>query len=107
LIISIDSNELYSDDGFVEKEILNAVSRRILQTEYDLPLLLIHYSILGTDSHGYLPVQVIVKVLHHVDDAVRSDFDNPVCHGGYKLMVIGSKEHHLPEGRQGVIQSRN
>jgi len=50
LIISIDSNELYSDDGFVEKEILNAVSKRISQTEYDLPLLLTHYSILGTDE---------------------------------------------------------
>ncbi|MBW2592329.1 MAG: metallophosphoesterase, partial [Deltaproteobacteria bacterium] len=50
LIISIDSNELYSDDGFVEKEILHAVSEKINQTEYDLPLLLIHHSILGTDE---------------------------------------------------------
>ena len=50
LIISIDSNELYSDDGFVEKEVLNAVSKKISQTEYDLPILLTHYSILGTDE---------------------------------------------------------
>lgn len=50
LIISIDSNELYSDDGFVEKEVLNAVSTRISQIDYDLPLLLTHYSILGTDE---------------------------------------------------------
>ncbi|UGV40391.1 metallophosphoesterase [Methanococcoides orientis] len=50
LIISIDTNELYSDDGYVEKEILNAVSKEIEQIEYDLPLLITHYSILGTDE---------------------------------------------------------
>ena len=41
LIIGIDTNELYRDDGYVEKEVLAAVSRKIKQTEYDLPLLLI------------------------------------------------------------------
>jgi predicted phosphodiesterase len=50
LIICIDSNELYNDDGFVEKEVLKAVSEKIKQTDYDLPLLLTHYSILGTDE---------------------------------------------------------
>ena len=50
LVISIDSNELYSDDGFVEKEVLKAVTKEINQIEYDLPLLLTHYSILGTDE---------------------------------------------------------
>ena len=50
LIISVDSNELYSDDGFVEEKILHVVSEKINQMEYDLPLLLIHHSILGTDE---------------------------------------------------------
>jgi predicted phosphodiesterase len=50
LIINIDVNELYSDAGFVEESILHAVSEKINQTEYDLPLLLIHHSILGTDE---------------------------------------------------------
>ena len=50
LVVSIDSNELYSDEGFVEKEVLNAVSKEINQIEYDLLLLLTHYSILGTDD---------------------------------------------------------
>jgi len=50
LIINIDSNELYNDDGFVEKEVLKVVSEQIDQVEYDLPLLLTHYSILGTDE---------------------------------------------------------
>ncbi len=50
LLINIDSNELYNDDGFVEKEVLKVVSDKIDQLEYDLPLLLTHYSILGTDE---------------------------------------------------------
>jgi len=50
LIINIDTNELYGDNGFVEESILDAVSEKINQTESDLPLLLIHHSILGTDE---------------------------------------------------------
>jgi predicted phosphodiesterase len=50
LLVSIDSNELYCDDGFVEQEVLSAVSEKINQTSYDLALLLTHYSILGTDE---------------------------------------------------------
>lgn len=50
LLIGIDTNELYNDDGFVEKEVLEVISEKINGTEYDLPLLLTHYSILGTDE---------------------------------------------------------
>ena len=50
LLVSIDSNELYNDDGFVEKKVLDAVSQEINRIEYDLLLLLTHYSILGTDE---------------------------------------------------------
>lgn len=50
LVISVDSNELYNDDGFVEKEILNAISKEISNIKYDLILLMTHYSILGTDE---------------------------------------------------------
>ena len=50
MIIGIDSNELYTDVGFVEKEILPAISDKINQMEYDESLLLIHHSILGSDE---------------------------------------------------------
>ena len=50
LIINIDSNELNSDDGYVEREVLKVVSKYIEQTDYDIPLLMTHYSILGTDK---------------------------------------------------------
>jgi hypothetical protein len=50
LIISIDSTELYNDDGYVENKVLEAVSKKIKKTQFDIPLLITHYSILGTDE---------------------------------------------------------
>ena len=69
LLISIDSNELYSDDGFVEQEVLNAVSQKIKQTEYDLPLLLTHYSILGTDECPLKNSALLIDFVqeHHIE----------------------------------------
>jgi 3',5'-cyclic AMP phosphodiesterase CpdA len=64
LVITIDSNELYSDDGFVEKEVLNAVSKEINQIEYDLILLLTHYSILGTDECPLKNSAVLIDFVH-------------------------------------------
>ncbi len=64
LVISIDSNELYSDDGFVEKEVLSAVSKKINQIEYDLLLLLTHYSILGTDECPLKNSAVLIDFVH-------------------------------------------
>ncbi|WP_319547919.1 metallophosphoesterase [Desulfogranum marinum] len=65
LLISIDSNELYCDDGFVEQEVLNAVSERINQTSHDLALLLTHYSILGTDECPLKNSAVLIDFVHH------------------------------------------
>ncbi|MFW2367723.1 MAG: metallophosphoesterase family protein [Desulforhopalus sp.] len=64
LLISIDSNELYCDDGFVEKEVLNAVSVKINQTSHDLALLLTHYSILGTDECPLKNSAVLIDFVH-------------------------------------------
>ena len=64
LIISIDSNELYKDDGYVEIEVLNVVSKKIKQIEYDLPLLLIHHSLLGTDEAPLKNSSAIIDFVH-------------------------------------------
>jgi len=50
LIICIDSNVLYSDFGFVEESILEALSLKMGSLKYDIALLAIHHSILGTDE---------------------------------------------------------
>lgn len=69
LLISIDTNELYSDEGFVEREILKAVSQKIAQTDYDLPLLMTHYSILGTDECPLKNSAILIDFVqqHHIE----------------------------------------
>jgi len=47
LVICIDSNVPYSDFGFVEESILEALSLKIGSLKYDTALLVIHHSILG------------------------------------------------------------
>jgi len=64
VIVTIDSNELYSDDGFVEKEVLKAVSEKINQLKYDYILLLTHYSILGTDECPLKNSAVLIDFVH-------------------------------------------
>lgn len=64
LLISIDSNELYCDDGFVEQEVLSAVSKKISQSNYNLALLLTHYSILGTDECPLKNSAVLIDFVH-------------------------------------------
>ena len=52
LVVSIESNELYSDEGIVKKEVLKAVSTEINEIVYDQILLLPRYSIVvPTSAH--------------------------------------------------------
>jgi len=44
LVICIGSNILYEDGGFVEKEILRSISRKINRMQYDKSMMLIHHS---------------------------------------------------------------
>jgi len=64
LIISLDSNLLYNDDGFVEVSILNSISKMINKNTNRLKLLLIHHSILGTDM---CPLRNSQSVIDFVD----------------------------------------
>lgn len=50
LFICIDSNELYQDNGFVELLVINKISSKISRMKYDIPILLIHHSILETNE---------------------------------------------------------
>ncbi len=50
LIIAVDSTELYNDNGYIEEEVLAAISKQIDRMEYDESLLLTHYSILSIDE---------------------------------------------------------
>jgi predicted phosphodiesterase len=66
LVVSIDTSQLYSDYGYVDVEILRAVSVALKQLTYDKAVLLVHYSILGTDAHPlHNPLRLIDFVREH------------------------------------------
>ncbi len=71
LVICIDSNILYKDEGFVEEEILKNISRKIDQMKYDRSLMLIHHSILTGDVTPLLnPLVLTAFVRKHKVEAV-------------------------------------
>jgi predicted MPP superfamily phosphohydrolase len=82
LIISIDSNELYRDEGYVEIEVLNAVSKKINRIEYDLPLLLIHHSLLGTDECPLKNSSSIIDFVH------QHKIENVFCGHTHELEIM-------------------
>jgi len=65
LVVSIDTSQLYSDDGYVDEEILRAVSAAVKKLTYEKAVLLVHYSILGTDAH---PLHNPLRLLDFVRD---------------------------------------
>lgn len=50
LVVCIDSNVLYENEGFVEEEILKSMSQKIKQLKYDKSIMLLHHSILTMDA---------------------------------------------------------
>ncbi len=105
LIIGIDSNELYNDVGIVEKKILHAISDKIIQMEYDVPLLLIHHSILGTDAD---PLKNSIRV----SDFVRKHkIENVFCGHTHELDLNRSVDlyhgHTFTQFMCGTLSSCN
>ncbi len=70
LVICIDSNILYKDEGFVEEEILKNISRKIDQMKYDKSMMLIHHSILSGDVTPLLNPLVLTAFVreHKIED---------------------------------------
>jgi DNA repair exonuclease SbcCD nuclease subunit len=105
LVISIDSNELYSDDGFVEKEILNVVSKELNEIEYDLILLLTHYSILGTDECPLKNSAILIDFVH------KHKIEYVFCGHTHDLELMHTtdlyKQHSFNHFRCGSLSSSN
>jgi predicted phosphodiesterase len=105
LIINIDVNELYSDDGFVEESILHAVSEKINQTEYDLPLLLIHHSILGTDEAPLVNSSRLIAFVN------KHKIENVFCGHTHELELMSTTDlyhgHSFTQFMCGTLSSCN
>ncbi|MCF6177899.1 MAG: metallophosphoesterase [Geopsychrobacter sp.] len=66
LVVCIDSNVLYQDEGFVEEEILRNISEQIGRIKYDKSMMLIHHSILVGDVTPLLnPLTLTTFIREH------------------------------------------
>jgi 3',5'-cyclic AMP phosphodiesterase CpdA len=105
LVISIDSTELYSDDGYVEKKVLKAVSKVIKQSEYDIPLLLTHYSVLGTDE---CPLKNSARLIDFVQ---KHKIKHVFCGHTHELELMRTNDlyngHKFDQYMCGTLSSRN
>ena len=88
LIVSVDSNELYSDDGFVEEEVLRSVSQEINKTDHDLPLLLTHHSVLGTDECPLKNSASLIDLVH------QHGIGNVFCGHTHELEVMQTTDRY-------------
>lgn len=79
LVICIDSNVLCEDEGFIEKEILRNISKKIKRLKYDKSMLLIHHSLLTMDSEP-------LRNSFHVVDFIREHkIEDVFCGHTHKL----------------------
>jgi len=62
-IIALDSNVLYSDNGFVEIGILDEISKKIKKNDR-LKLLLVHHSVLATDECPFINSQRVIDFIN-------------------------------------------
>ena len=105
LVISIDSNELYNDDGYVEEKVLKAVSKVIKQTDYDIPLLITHYSVLGTDE---CPLKNSATLIDFIQ---KHKIKHVFCGHTHELELMRTDDlyngHSFDQYMCGTLSSRN
>jgi predicted MPP superfamily phosphohydrolase len=92
-------------EGFVEKEILHAISDKINQMEYDVLLLLIHHSILGTDEG---PLKNSMRV---IDFVRKHKIENVFCGHTHELELRRTTDlyhgHSFTQFMCGTLSSCN
>lgn len=105
LVISIDSNELYNDDGYVEKKVLKAVSKAIKATDFDIPLLITHYSVLGTDE---CPLKNSARLIDFIQ---KHKIKHVFCGHTHELELMRTNDlyhgHKFNQYMCGTLSSRN
>lgn len=105
LVISIDSTELYNDDGYVEKKVLKAVSKVIKESNFDIPLLITHYSVLGTDE---CPLKNSSRLIDFIQ---KHKIKHVFCGHTHELELMRTndlyKGHKFDQYMSGTVSSSN
>ena len=105
LVICLDSNLLYKDEGSVEEEILRSISQKIKRLKYDKSMMLIQHSILTMDSEPLLNS-------FHVTDFIRKhEIEDVFCGHTHRLDLRKSTDlrfnSSFTQYMVGSLSSRN
>jgi len=105
LIVCLDSNELYEDNGFVDREMLSTLSHAINNASYDRILLLNHHSILDSDSDPLFNSRIVVQFVR------EHNIEHVFCGHTHQLSVMRSTDlyhqHSFTQYKNGSLSSTN
>ena len=105
LIVCLDTSSLYKDNGFVEKEILKALSLAISKESYDRIILLNHHSILDTDSDPLFNSRFVVEFVR------ENNIEHVFCGHTHHLSIMRSTDlyhkHSFTQYKNGSLSSSN
>ena len=105
LIVCLDSNSLYEDNGFVDKEMLRTISHAISKESYDRIILLNHHSILDTDSDPLFNSRIVVEFVR------ENNIEHVFCGHTHHLSIMKSTDlyhkHTFTQYKNGSLSSGN
>jgi len=105
LLVCLDSNSLYEDNGFVDKEILRTLSQAINKERYDKIILLNHHSILDTDSDPLFNSRTVVEFVR------ENNIEHVFCGHTHQLSIMKSTDlyhkHTFTQYKNGSLSSAN
>lgn len=105
LIVCLDTSSLYTDNGFVENEILKALSQAISKESYDKIILLNHHSILDTDSDPLFNSRKVVEFVR------EHNIEHVFCGHTHHLSIMKSTDlyhkHAFTQYKNGSLSSGN
>ncbi len=88
LVVGLDSNQLYSDNGCIDDEILRSLSERIKQASYDKILLMCHHALLETDND---PLYNSYRLHNFIN---KHKIEHIFCGHTHKLSLKESTDHY-------------
>ncbi|MBL4681724.1 MAG: metallophosphoesterase [Pseudomonadales bacterium] len=104
-VVGLDTTEIFQDNGFVDEEILTAVSREIEKTTFDNILLLYHHSIFDTDSDPLFNSERVIKLIR------KHGIQHTFCGHTHRLALVRSTDiinkHSFTQYKNGSLSSCN
>ena len=105
LMVCLDTSSLYKDNGFVEKEILKALSQAISKERYDRIILLNHHSILDSDSDPLFNSRFVIEFVR------ENNIEHVFCGHTHHLSIMRSTDlyhkHSFTQYKNGSLSSGN